>query len=197
MTSAARPHWALEELGVPYEKQKMSLQDGDQKKPEFLALNPNGKVPLLVIDGVPIFESLAILIYLGETYGVDKGLYPPPGLQRAEALKWMTWSTASLGDAVGRLIRNTSDRFPAEERNEKAAAAAMRDIVDLLGMLDKALEGKEYLVGGAFSLADISLASFMPFASRLGVDTTPFKNVTAWVGRCITRPALARVMSGG
>ena len=82
MSSATRVHWALEELGVPYEKVKMDLAAGDQRKPEYLALNPNGKVPLLVGDGTPIFESLAILLHLGETYGVEKGLFPAPGLER-------------------------------------------------------------------------------------------------------------------
>jgi glutathione S-transferase len=71
MSSATRVHWALEELGVPYDKVKIDLAKGEQKKPEFLKLNPNGKVPLLVVDGQPVFESLAMLLYLGDTYGVD------------------------------------------------------------------------------------------------------------------------------
>src|SRR5215470_5576285 len=120
MSSATRVHWALEELGVPYEKVKMDLGAGEQKKPEYLALNPNGKVPLLVADGTTIFESLAILLYLGETYGVEKGLFPAPGLARAEAFKWMAWAQVTLGDAIMRIIRN-GDRFPAEQRNAAAA----------------------------------------------------------------------------
>src|SRR5690242_11716885 len=88
MTSATRVHWALEELGVPYEKIKLDLTAGDQKKPEYLALNPNGKVPLFVDEeGRPIFESLAILLYLGERYGVAKGLYPASAIERAESLQ--------------------------------------------------------------------------------------------------------------
>ena len=86
MTSATRVLWALEELGVPYEKVRLDLAAGDQRKPEYLALNPNGKVPLLVHDGEPIFESLAILLHLGETFGVVRGLDPPPGAARARAL---------------------------------------------------------------------------------------------------------------
>jgi glutathione S-transferase len=86
MSSATRIHWALEELGIPYDKVKVDLAAGDQKKPAYLALNPNGKVPLVVDDGTPIFESLAILIYLGERYGVEKGLFPPGWAERGEAL---------------------------------------------------------------------------------------------------------------
>lgn len=196
MTSAVRPYWALEELGVPYEKQKLSLADGDTKKPEYLALNPNGKVPLLVVDGTPIFESLAILIYLGETYGVEKGLYPAPGLERAEALKWMAWSSATLVETLVRILFNASDRTPADQKNEKAAEAAKKEFHGHLEILDKALEGKEYLVGGRFTFADLAIVSFLPFAARFGIDTGPYKNITAWSGRCITRPALGRAMAG-
>jgi glutathione S-transferase len=196
MSSATRVHWALEEVSAPYEKVKVDLNAGEQKKPEYLAMNPNGKIPLLVVDGRPIFESLAILIYLGETYGVDKGLYPPPGLDRAEVLKWIAWGGATLLDAGGRLLRNVSDRFPAELRNAKVAEAAKQELGDLLGILDRELEGKEYLVGGKFSFADLALAGYMPFLGRIGADLNPYKNLQAWVGRCTSRPALGRAMMG-
>lgn len=196
MTSSVRVHWALEELGCPYEKVKLDLAAGDQKKPEYIALNPNAKVPLLVADGTPVFESLAILIWLGETYGVEKGLYPAPGLGRGAALRWMAWSSVSLGEAVTRLLRNQSDRFPAEQRNEAAAEAAKKEIVDLLGIVDRELEGKDYLLGKDFTLADLSIATFLPFLSRLGVDYGAHRNVLAWLARCTQRPALGRAMMG-
>jgi glutathione S-transferase len=196
MSSSTRIHWALEELGVPYEKVKVDLAAGEQKKPEYLAKNPNGKVPLLMVDGTAVFESLAILIYLGERYGVDKDLFPPLSLARAEALKWMAWGGASLLDAGGRLVRNVSDRFPADQRNEKAAESAKKEIGDLLAMLDRELEGKDYLVGGKFSFADLAIAGSMPFLARIGADLGPHKNVQAWVARCTTRPALGRAMMG-
>lgn len=196
MTSATRVHWALEELGVTYEKIKLDLAAGDQKKPEYLALNPNGKVPLLVADGLPIFESLAILLYLGERFGVEKELFPPPNQARADAFKWMSWGSVTLGDALSRFLRNISDRFPAEERNAAAAEAAKKDLHAALAMLDKHLEGKDYMLGAAFSLVDVSIASIMPFMARLGIDTSAYGNLNAWVGRCITRPALGRAMMG-
>jgi len=191
---AMRSLWALEELGVPYEKVKVDLAAGEQKKPEYLALNPNGKVPLVVEDGVPIFESVAILLYLGEKYGVDKGLYPALGPERAEVLKWVCWGQATLLDAAGRVLRNTSERFPAEQRNEKAAAAAKQEVQDMFGILDRSLEGKEYLVGGRFTLADLALCAYLPFLSRTGNDIGPFKNIQTWMGRCMARPAMGRAM---
>jgi glutathione S-transferase len=196
MTSATRIHWALEELEIPFEKKKVDLASGEQKTPEYLALNPNGKVPLIVEEGVAIFESLAILIYLGERHGVDKGLFPKEGMERAEVLTWMCWAQVSLGDAGGRVMRNTSERFPAEERNEKAGLTAKKELHDLLGIVEKALEGKEYLVGGKFSFADLAIAGYVPFFARIGVDLAPFKNIQAWVARCTARPALGKAMQG-
>ena len=196
MSSAMRIHWTLEELGVPYEKIKLDLAAGDQKKPEYLALNPNGKIPLLVAEGEPIFESLAILLYLGERFGVDKGLFPPPNPQRAIAFKWMAWGSVTLTDAISRLVRNTSPRFPAEEQNAKAAETAKTEIHAALAILDAHLADKQYLVGSEFSIVDISIATFVPFMARLGIDTGNYPNINAWVGRCISRPALGRAMAG-
>ncbi len=196
MTSSTRVYWALEELSAPFEKVKVDLAAGDQKKPEYLAMNPNGKVPLLVVDGTPIFESLAMLTYLGETYGVEKGLYPAPGPARGAALKWLAWSSVTLGEALSRLLRNQSDRFPAEERNAQAGASAKKEIIELLGIVDKELTNKEYLLGNNFSLADLAIATYLPFLMRLGVDYGAHKNVVAWLGRCTSRPALGRAMMG-
>jgi len=196
MTSATRIHWALEELEIPYEKKKIDLASGEQKTPEYLALNPNGKVPLVVEDGVAIFESLAILIYLGERYGVDKGLFPKPGMERAESLTWLVWAQVTLADAGGRIMRNTSERFHEDERNAKAGATAGKELHDALGIVERALEGKEYLVGGKFSYADLAIAGYVPFFARIGADLSPFKNIQAWIGRCTARPALAKAMQG-
>jgi glutathione S-transferase len=195
MSSATRVHWALEELGVPYEKVRVDLAAGDQKKPAYLKLNPNGKVPLLVVDGHPIFESLAQLLYLGETYGEAKGLFPKAGIERAEAFKWMCWVSVSLHDAIVRIIKN-GERAPEDERNPKARAAAIKEAGELLGILDQHLAGKEHVLGGAFSLVDVACAAMIPFLGKLGVSTSGLANLSAWVGRCMARPALARAMQG-
>jgi glutathione S-transferase len=196
MTSATRIHWVLEELGVPYEKKKLDLAAGDQKKPEYLALNPNGKVPLLVEDGVAIFESLAILLHLGERYGVEKGLFPAAGLERAEAFTWCAWVSSSLIDPLSRFLRNTSDRFPADEKNAKAGEAARREVAELLTVLDNRLEGREHLLGGGFTIVDAAVCGYIPFMARIGIDLGPYPRINAWIGRCMARPALARAMAG-
>jgi glutathione S-transferase len=194
MSSASTTHWALEELGVPFEKVKVDLKAGDQNKEAFLAVNPNGKVPAIVHDGVPVFESAAIIIHLGECFGVEKGLFPAAGPQRGEALKWVVWCNATLCEALWRYQRNTSDRIPAEERNTKAAAVAKVDVEKQLDILETSLKGKDYLVANAFSLVDAHVAGFAGYLQMVGFDVKQWPSVSAWVERCRSRPAFARAM---
>ncbi|WP_146650177.1 glutathione S-transferase family protein [Labilithrix luteola] len=193
--SAVTCHWALEELGVPYEKVKLNLAEKDTHKPAFLALNPNAKVPLLVHDGVPIFESIAILAHLGETFGVERNLFPAPGLLRAQALQWLAWANVSLGSAVRRYLDNTSEQIPAELRNPKAAAVHEKDVLALLGILDHHLAGRKWMVGDEFGLADVHLAGAIGWIRRLGFDVERFANITAWLAKACARPAFATVMA--
>jgi glutathione S-transferase len=190
-SSASPVHWTLEELGIPYEKVKIDLKANQQKQPEYLKLNPNGRVPLLVHDGVPIFESAAIQLYLGEQFGVQKGLYPPPGPQRGEVMKWVIWTNASIGEALSRVGRNLGHWAPEDERNAKAGARARAEVEEHLKILEEALAGKEYLVGDRFSIADLHLASWMEYVRMMGFDLAPYPRLTAWVARCSARPACA------
>jgi glutathione S-transferase len=197
MTSSTRVHWALEELGVPYEKVRVDLSKGEQKKPEFLKINPNGKVAALVDDGTPMFESLAILIHLGEKYGVAKGLWPAPGTaESAEALTWLVWSTVTLGQAGVTLMTNTSERVPAEQRNAIQGENAKKAVEGCCAILEQKLEGRPYLLGDQFTLVDLANAAAVAFFSRLGVDLAPFPRVTAWVARATQRPGMAAAAAG-
>jgi len=195
MSTAVRTTWAIEELGVPCERVKLDIQKKETKTEAFLKLNPNGVVPLLVVDGTPIFESTAILLYLGETYGVDKGIYPPPGLKRAETLKWVIWAGADFFGPMNRWARNTASYIPAEQHNAKAAEAAKSDLGSVMKILDNALAGKSYLVDDKFSLADLAVTSYLGWLMFMGYDYTPFKNVKAWGDRCLARPAAVKTNS--
>jgi glutathione S-transferase len=192
MSSASPTHWVLEELGIPYEKVKMDFASGDLKKPEFLKINPNGKVPALVHDGVPIFESVAIAIHLGETFGVEKKLFPPPGLQRAQAIQWLVWCNVSLGEAISRHMHNTSERIPEELRNAKAGEIAKADIEKHLSILSQALEGKGYLLGDDFSIVDAHVSSWLVYLTMVGFDLAKYPVIQAWNARCSERPANKR-----
>jgi glutathione S-transferase len=197
MSSAVISHWALEELGVPVEKVKIDLTKGDQKRPEYVALNPNGKVPLLVVDGTPIFETIAILSFLGETYGVEKGLYPAAGVKRAEAMKWIAWAGVTLGEAVSRYQHATSERMPKELHHEPSAKKAKADVEQLVAILEGELakSKKPHLLGDTFTLADLQCAGWAGYLGMLGFDLSKYPTVNAWTQRCSQRPGFVKVMA--
>ena len=196
-SSATRIHWTLEELGVPYEKVKLDLRAGDQRKPDFLAINPNGKVPALVVDGTPVFESSAIQILLGERYGVEKGLWPAASSpERAQALSWLLWGQVSLGAAFMRYFYNTGAWVPAELQHAPQAEAAMKEIHVNLAILEARLNGREFVVGDKFNLADLDLASMCGWAVPTAkVDISGYPSLQDWLGRMTSRSAFKTAMA--
>ncbi|HZT03539.1 MAG TPA: glutathione S-transferase family protein [Steroidobacteraceae bacterium] len=193
MSTATITELVLEELAVPCERIKVDLKKGQNRTPDFLRLNPNSKVPVLVHDRTSIWESAAITLYLGEIFGVAEGLYPEPGPERGEAMKWIVWSNVTLGDAFGRLIRNTASWIPAEQHNSKAAEAAGSDVQDCLRILDRALDGRQYLLAG-YTLADTHVNSYLDWLRYMKVDFSDHARLNAWSQRCAARPAYVRVM---
>lgn len=194
MSSAVTSHWVLEELAVPYDKVKLDLAAGDTRKPAHLAINPNGKVPVIVHDDVPIFESAAITIYLGETFGVARKLFPEPGPRRGPALAWIVWANVSLGGAFARVQFNSSPRIPAERHNAKAAEVARAETEDMLAVLDGALAKSPYLLGNEFTIVDAHVASWTAFMAMMGIDLKKHAHVDAWNARCTARPAFKAAM---
>ncbi len=194
MSTAMITDVVLEELDMPCERVVIDLKKNQTHTPQYLGLNPNGKVPLLVHDGTPIWESVAITLYLGEIFGVARGLYPVPGPERGAAMKWVAWANVTLAEAVGRWMRNTSEYYPAEQHNAKAAEAATADIHQCLRILDQALTGRDFLLEG-FTLADAHVNSVIDWLRFMQVDLTPYSSLNAWSQRCAARPAYGRAMA--
>src|SRR5580704_12669968 len=121
-SSATRCQVALEELGVPYEKVRIHLDKGDQKKPDFLAINPNGKVPALVDGDAKVFESLAIFVWLGEKYGTEKGMWPRVGTaDHAVALSWLIWGTTEAATTLFQYMMHGTDQRMALPKEHRSA----------------------------------------------------------------------------
>lgn len=196
MSTASTVHWSLEELGIPYEAVLVDVKDDADKQRKLGPVNPNLKVPVLVHDGVAIFESAAIQIYLGETFGVEKGLFPAPGPKRGEALKWLVWANVTLGEAVSRWQRHTNPRIPEELRHAPAGAEARKDVDKLLHIFEQQLADRPYVLGDAASLVDFHLASFMQWLGFCGIDLAVFPKIKAWADRCSARPANLKLMGG-
>src|SRR5690606_20388582 len=133
MSSASPVACALTELDVPHERVKVDITTGEQRRPEYLALNPNGKVPTLTVDGAPMFEALAIEMWLGQTYGVKSGLWPAEGTpERLQAMAWSTWSYVTYGAQVFRLQAAKDLGTPADAHG----TAAHKGLDELLTVLD-------------------------------------------------------------
>lgn len=195
MSSATPVVHALFELDIPWERKTLDLTKGDQKKPEFLRLNPNGKVPTLVIDGTPMFEALAIMQYLGDRFGVERKLWPAANdPARIEAMSWSTWAYVSYGSAIYRLLQSENERLPKELHNSAQARRAREDLASLLTILDQRLADKQYVLGNDFSLADVIVGNVVIWGTFCNIPVTDYRNVASWISRIQARPAFAQVM---
>jgi glutathione S-transferase len=207
MSTASITEAVLAELGIPFDLVTLNISVGDTRKPEFLKINPNGRVPAIVHEGVAIWESSAITMYLGETFGVDKKLYPTPGPKRGEAMKWIAWSNVTFAEPASRLFAslppemqgdietNAQEKVAPEMKSAVAMEKAKADLADCLRILNDGLEGRSFLIGD-YSLADTHLQGIVGWIGSMDIDLTSFPNVTGWLERCYERPAIAKLMRG-
>ncbi len=207
MSTASITEAVLAELDIPFELVTLNISVGDTRKPEFLKINPNGRVPAIMHEGVAIWESSAITMYLGEVFGVDKKLYPTPGPKRGEAMKWIAWSNVTFAEPASRLFAslppemqgdaetNSQEKVAPEMKSAVAMEKAKADLIDCLRILNGGLEGRSFLIGD-YSLADTHLQGIVGWIGSMDIDLTPFPNVIGWLKRCYERPAIAKLMQG-
>jgi glutathione S-transferase len=185
-----RARFALEELGVPYEFVPVDLMSGEHRKPEYLAINPGGRVPTLVEEDFVLFESNAILVYLAARHEGRK-LEGDTPRSRAEVARWMFLGCAHLGPAVQQIFAHTM-RLPPEKRLPQVVETARGDLDRSLAVLEQQLAKNDHLAGESFTIADISVAPILSPAAMLGIDLTRFPSVSAWLARIKGRPAWAK-----
>ena len=188
---AVRSLWAIEECGIDYDHVPVSFRK-DSKTPEYLAVNPNGRVPALEDGDLVLFESLAINLYLARQYGGD--LYPDNPHDEARAVQWSIWAIAEMEDAQLQLV--VQKIFTREEdRDANVWDAASQKLQRPLKVLDDHLSDRDWLLGDAFSIADLNVAAAMLLMPMVGFDYSNFGNVSSWAARCYERPALARAQA--
>jgi glutathione S-transferase len=188
---SARIIWLLEELAVPYELVPLEFKPEILKSPEYKALHPLGQVPVIQIDGITMFESGAILEYLLEKYGEGR-LAPALGSQdRPLYLQWFHYGEASLARHMGDIVRH---RFalPELERNLAFLDEARRRFRDALAVVDRALEGRKYMLGDPFTAADIMIAYAIVMGRITKELPAEFANVGSYLARLQDRPAYER-----
>ena len=187
----------LEETGLPYEAHLVSFGTDDQMTPEFLSLNPNNKIPAILDPDGPggkplaLWESGAILVYLADKTGK---LIPADPAARYECLQWLMFQMGGIGPMFGQL--GHFHKFAADKITDTYPTDRYRDeTVRLLKVLDARLDGRTYIMGDDYTIADIAtfpwvnvLESFYGAGEIVGIDD--YKNVNAWLERCLARPAV-------
>ncbi|MGY5778732.1 glutathione binding-like protein [Rhizobium sp. LEGMi135b] len=194
---------ALEELGLAYEPHLISFGTNDQKSPEFVSLNPNGRIPAIIDpngpDGKPIglFESGAILVYLAEKTGK---LMPSDAARRYETLEWVFFQMAGVGPMFGQF--GHFFKFAAEKvANNSYPVERYRDEAKrLLGVLEERLKGREWIMGDEYTIADITTFPWVRgvdvfYGGREVLEFESFPSVMAWLDRALARPASQRGLS--
>ncbi|MBZ4336055.1 glutathione S-transferase family protein [Corallococcus sp. AS-1-12] len=186
-TRAVRPRWLLEELGVPYELVRLDLDRRENTPPESLAMHPLGDVPALVDGDVTLLDALSICLHLADRYP-EKHLAPPVGsAERGPYYGWMAFAELQLDPAV--LAFHGRTQPDADDAKHRARLTAVLDVID------RGLGGREFLVGGAFTAADILMASILHLAHTLRLlDGHP--RLFEYVRLHTQRPAVRRAVAG-
>lgn len=186
---ASRAHrvvWMLRELGLEFEHEQTNFLDGSTRRPEFLAINPNGRVPVLVDDGFVIYESLAINLYLAQKHG---GPLAPASLQEsALATQWSFWVITEVEKPL--LFASANRKLFAEgQRDEEQALMAIEKLHRPFKVLEAQLADREWLLGDRFTVADLNVATVMDLAPQCGIDLDAWPRMQQWHQRCLARPA--------
>lgn len=187
---AVRPLWLLEELGVPYEHISQTYLGGATRTPEFLALNPNGHIPVLEDDGIVVWESMATTLYLARRFGGP--LAPRDLAEEAEVLRWTFWAvTECEKDALCVLMHRVA--MPADKRDPALADQAEGNLGKPFSVLDAHLATRPWIAGDRFTVADVNVASVLSWVqvSRKLLSVNP--HLADWLGRCLERPAHQKV----
>jgi GST-like protein len=185
---------ALEELAVPYNLVWTNISEGDQFRPEFLGINPNGKIPAIIDrEGpgglpFPVFESGAILLYLAEKFG---RLLPESPAARWEAISWLAWQVSGQGPMCGQAAHFHSHAARQGVSQPYAAERYAKEARRLYGVLDTRLKGREW-IAEEFSIADIACFPWTRVAKGHGIALEEFPNVARWSNAIAARPSAKR-----
>lgn len=186
-------HIALEEVGLPYDTVRLDLAAGDQRKPEYLAINPRGRVPSLIVNGHILTENVGILTYLGGGYPQAK-IWPDDTWHQAMCVSTMAWFSNSVHATYGHLVR------PARYADDPAAQEAIKTKArqmygDYLKEIDSLLKGQKWCIGGHYTVADAYLLVFYRWGNRNGYPVSSMPNYTSLVQRVMARAAVKKVMA--
>jgi glutathione S-transferase len=188
-TSAGRCIWTMEELELNYDVVPVDLRAKEHKSPEYLRLNPNGKVPCLVDGDFTLWESIAINHYLCEKHRPT--MLGHGHQEKALVHQWSLWCMTELQPSMIDLL--IQSKFVPEDKRDHAHIEKLQQrIPHILQILEQHLEGKTYMVGQEFTLADLNVASVVRIAEVLQIPISDFSNLDTWLQKIKARPAYQR-----
>jgi glutathione S-transferase len=185
--------WCAEELGLTYEAVDAGGAFGVVDTPEYRAMNPNGRVPVIEDDGFVLWESNTIVRYLCAKHAPDTAWYPADLQARATAEKWMDWTTSTFADPFRQVFWGVL-RTPADQQDWVRIHAARDTCIELLSMVDQALAEHPYLSGEELGLGDIALGSFIYAWFEMPIERARLRHLEAWYERLKQRPAYRKAV---
>lgn len=186
---AFRALWAAKELGLEY--QNVPHGFAEVKTDEYKSINPNQKMPALQDGDVTLCESMAINLYLARKY--DKGLWPKDVADEGRTYQWSFWAITEVEKPILTVLL---DVVGMVKKTPEEIAAAKKELEKPLKVLDQALAGRDYLLGKDFSIADLNVAAVLSWAKGAKIDLGPYPHISAWLDRCLARPAFAAARKG-
>jgi len=184
-TRAFRALWIAEELGLDYEHIPVEIGQAGARQADYLALNPNGRLPTIDDDGFVLWESLAITLYLAKKHATGT-LYPATLEGEAEAWKWSLWAVQEVDRGVN-IWSLHAVRLPPQDRDPQRLAEALKVIDPPFKVLDGVLAGRPYFLGNNFTVADLNVAAVISRAIDMDLSARP--HLRDWLNRCLDRPA--------
>ena len=187
-SASMAPHILLRELRVPHQLARVDTDNGGQRTPEYLRLNPNARVPTLVDGSVVLYESAAICLHLCDRHP-DAGFAPPVGsAARADFYKWLIYLTNTVqADAM---IYFYPERYTGEPLRKALQAVVVDRIAEMFAQIDAVLAGRPYLLGDAFSAADIYLFMLSRWTRNMPRKARELPHLGPFLGRVMARPAV-------
>lgn len=190
---ANRVRWALHEADLSFDEQEIELGETGTRSPEFLKINPNGHVPVLNDDGLVLFESVPIALYIAKRYAADR-LYTSSIEDEAKMLQWSVWAVTELEKHLEAASLHVT-WLPAAARSADKAAAAQAEVHRCLDMLSDAIAADGYLVGGRFGIADLIVTEILTNIVHSGVDLKDEDRIGDYVRKNLSRDAAGKAFA--
>lgn len=191
-SSTGRCLWLLEELQIPYENINIDLMNKENRQDWFLKINPNGKIPAMIDENLTLFESYAINYYVAEKYSPN--FLGKTTNEKAITQQWSYWSATELqGPIIQVFIQKVF--VPEGKKDLKKIEENEKILPGLFSVLENSLDGKKYLNGDEFTLADLNVASVASLAHPIGFDMSSYKNINSWMKSIAERPSFHRYMN--